>query len=194
MAKKLSDATFLMLRIFQIPLLHRNVGMSERQKSVLETLKNWNKHLGLIWHLIINNSYGFLWLILKDWCWKRRIFLSLLNKFFSSFQIFQTVLRFELEISAAATVKRDTLRLEQIQEIIVHLLREFPSRENKGDSWLCITLLSKLFEAETMKLQIIFIFFYFLHGTFASSWTFQDSNGKFRKVAKIWLWRHWFMN
>ena len=56
------------------------------------------------------------------------------TSFFSSFQIFQTVLRFELEISAAATVKRDTLRLEQIQEIIVHLLREFPSRENKGDS------------------------------------------------------------
>ena len=53
MAKKLSDATFLMLRIFQIPLLYRNVGMSERQKSVLETLKNWNKHLGLIWHLLI---------------------------------------------------------------------------------------------------------------------------------------------
>ena len=41
------------------------------------------------------------------------------------------------------------------------------------------------FEAETMKLQIIFLFFYFLQGTFASSWTFQDSNGKFRKVAKI---------
>ena len=59
--------------------------------------------------------------------------LYFLNKFFSSFQIFQTVLRFELEISAAV-VKRDTLRLEQIQEIIVHLLREFPSRENKGDS------------------------------------------------------------
>ena len=36
MAKKLSGATFLMLRIFQIPLLYRNVGMSERQKSVLE--------------------------------------------------------------------------------------------------------------------------------------------------------------
>ena len=40
MAKKLSDATFLMLRIFQIPLLHRNVGMSERQKSVLETVQS----------------------------------------------------------------------------------------------------------------------------------------------------------
>ena len=45
------------------------------------------------------------------------------------------MLRFELEISA---VKRDTLRLEQIQEIIVHLLREFPSsRENKGETRDC---------------------------------------------------------
>ena len=50
MAKKLSDATFLMLRIFQIPLLYRNVGMSERQKSVLETVQftkiRNDEHLG----------------------------------------------------------------------------------------------------------------------------------------------------
>ena len=92
----------------------------------------------LLWHCFdCRRSWDFSLIFIS---WKR-------NKFFSSPSRYsRLVLRFELEISA---VKRDTLRLEQIQKIIVHLLREFPSssnRENKGDSWLCITLLSKLLE------------------------------------------------